>query len=110
MGCSGVTGHHHDEVRAELLVPPGENPMDWYMEAAALARDHGAVLRGHLDTWDALFALMCEGVVQIGVVPSRSMLDPARLPRIVAIDEQPRGPRLISPEPRPVWQPRRWRR
>lgn len=93
--------------RALMFAPPDEELWRVLRQLREHAQGRGWDPCGFTRDWQEMMRLLGSGAYELGVVPSMSALDPARMPRIVAVDEPPALERGASvPVPRGL-RPRR---
>lgn len=92
-----------DQLKAALLIPPEAER--WVHACTALAQLNGHRVLSLVHHWDDLWELLCQGLIDVGIVGEHKHLPPDRLPRIEIVDEY-RPPPIPGPRrPHRLWRP-----
>lgn len=86
---------------ATLYIPAGLDLDRWLATLAAVADAAGWQVNSLVRRWDDMVDLLASRHADIGIIPSRDLLEPGRTPRLVAADTY----RPPTPGPRrPRWR------
>jgi hypothetical protein len=85
-------------MRVVLYVPAGLEPLATIAALVEQCDRRGWCAVSYTRSWRELVRLLADGHRDLGVVATRAHLPPARLPRLVVLDEEPPDPQ------RPRWR------